>query len=164
MIIETEEDRRKFITLYEEYEHFMLWAAREIVEDNYTAEDIVHDVFEKVADKDGDVKANIVMTPNTAEALFELRAQFKTEKNDDNKKNGMIKLCDEAIKQYAKHLMTNKDASIEDLRNFYQILSDNKENIPQIEASILGNMFDNEHLNSIVTNEQTADKSITLNI
>ena len=50
LIIETEEDKRKFMDLYEEYEHFMLWAAREIVEDNYTAEDIVHDVFEKVAD------------------------------------------------------------------------------------------------------------------
>ena len=51
MIIETEEDKRKFMTLYEEYEHFMLWAAREIVEDTYTAEDITHDVFEKIADK-----------------------------------------------------------------------------------------------------------------
>ena len=51
LMIETEEDRRKFITLYQEYEHFMLWAAREIVEDNYTAEDIAHDVFEKIADK-----------------------------------------------------------------------------------------------------------------
>lgn len=49
LMIETEEDRRKFITLYQEYEHFMLWAAREIVEDNYTAEDIAHDVFEKIA-------------------------------------------------------------------------------------------------------------------
>ena len=49
MMIETEEDRRKFMTLYQEYEHFMLWTAREIVEDNYAAEDVVHDVFEKVA-------------------------------------------------------------------------------------------------------------------
>ena len=51
LMIETEEDRRKFVTLYKEYEHFMLWAAREIVKDDYVAEDVVHDVFEKVAKK-----------------------------------------------------------------------------------------------------------------
>lgn len=49
LMIETEEDKNKFVTLYEEYEHFMLWVAREIVKDSYTAEDIVHNVFEKVA-------------------------------------------------------------------------------------------------------------------
>ena len=48
LMIETEEDRRKFVTLYKEYEHFMLWAAREIVKDDYVAEDVVHDVFERV--------------------------------------------------------------------------------------------------------------------
>ena len=51
LMIETEEDRRKFVTLYNEYEHFMLWVAREIVKDDYAAEDVVHDVFEKVAKK-----------------------------------------------------------------------------------------------------------------
>lgn len=51
LVIETEEDKRKFITLYEEYEHLMLWAAREIVEDNYTAEDVVHDVFKKIVEQ-----------------------------------------------------------------------------------------------------------------
>ena len=48
-MIETEEDKRKFISLYQEYEHLMHWAAYEILKDNYLAEDIVHDVFEKVA-------------------------------------------------------------------------------------------------------------------
>ena len=48
-MIETEEDKRKFISLYKEYEHLMHWAAYEILKDNYLAEDIVHDVFEKVA-------------------------------------------------------------------------------------------------------------------
>ena len=51
LMIETEEDKRKFVTLYNEYEHFMLWVAREIVKDDYAAEDVVHDVFEKVAKK-----------------------------------------------------------------------------------------------------------------
>ena len=49
LMIETEEDRRKFMNLYEEYEHLMFWVAYKIVEDRYMAEDIVHDVFEKVA-------------------------------------------------------------------------------------------------------------------
>lgn len=50
LVIETEEDTQKFITLYEKYEHLMLCTAREIVEDNYTAEDVVHDVFKKIAE------------------------------------------------------------------------------------------------------------------
>lgn len=50
LMIETEEDKRNFIALYKEYEHFMLWAARDIVKDHYTAEDIVHTAFEKIAD------------------------------------------------------------------------------------------------------------------
>ena len=49
LMIETEEDRRKFMILYEKYEHMMFWVAYKIVEDRYMAEDIVHDVFEKVA-------------------------------------------------------------------------------------------------------------------
>lgn len=49
LIIETEEDRRKFIHLYQEYEHLMHWVAWDLIQDNYEAEDLVHDAFEKIA-------------------------------------------------------------------------------------------------------------------
>ena len=49
MMIETEEDRRKFILLYKNYRNFLYWAAHEIVKDEYLAEDIAHDTFERVA-------------------------------------------------------------------------------------------------------------------
>ena len=49
LMIETEEDRRKFILLYKEYEHLLYWVAWDMVQDNYEAEDLVHDAFEKIA-------------------------------------------------------------------------------------------------------------------
>lgn len=58
MMIDVEDDRRKFVVLYEKYRCLMMTVAISILKDNYLAEDAVHEAFIKVAkniDKFGDV-------------------------------------------------------------------------------------------------------------
>ena len=58
MIVDEEDDRRKFVVLYEKYRCLMMTVAISILKDNYLAEDAVHEAFIKVAkniDKFGDV-------------------------------------------------------------------------------------------------------------
>ena len=58
MIIDEEDDRRKFVVLYEKYRCLMMTVASSILIDNYLSEDAVHEAFIKVAkniDKFGDV-------------------------------------------------------------------------------------------------------------
>lgn len=49
MMIDTEDDKRKFVILYEKYRCFMMTVAVSILKDNYLAEDAVHEAFIKVA-------------------------------------------------------------------------------------------------------------------
>lgn len=49
MMIDTEEDKRKFVVLYEKYRCFMMTVAIGILNDSYLAEDAVHEAFIKVA-------------------------------------------------------------------------------------------------------------------
>lgn len=49
MMIETEEDKRKFVVLYEKYRYLMFKVAMDILGDTFGAEDAVHDAFCKVA-------------------------------------------------------------------------------------------------------------------
>lgn len=60
MMIDTEEDKRKFVILYEKYRCLMMKVAYDVLHDNYLAEDSVHEAFLKVSqnmDKIGGVDA-----------------------------------------------------------------------------------------------------------
>ena len=49
LMIDSGEDRRKFVILYETYRHFMMKIALDILKDTYLAEDAVHEAFMKIA-------------------------------------------------------------------------------------------------------------------
>lgn len=49
MMIDGEEEKRKFVILYEKYRCLMLKVACNILQDNFLAEDAVHDAFMKIA-------------------------------------------------------------------------------------------------------------------
>lgn len=49
MLIDTEEDKRKFVILYEKYRNLMMKVAYDVLHDKYLAEDSVHSAFVKVA-------------------------------------------------------------------------------------------------------------------
>ncbi len=49
LLIDTEEDKRKFVLLYEKYRYFMFTIAVRIVKNYHDAEDIVHEAFIKIA-------------------------------------------------------------------------------------------------------------------
>ncbi len=49
MMIEGEEDKRKFVIIYEKYRCLMLKVAYDILKDNFLAEDAVHEAFIKIA-------------------------------------------------------------------------------------------------------------------
>ncbi|MFA9463665.1 MAG: RNA polymerase sigma factor [Velocimicrobium sp.] len=44
-MIETEEEKDKFVQIYEKYSHFMWYVANEVLWDNYLAEDAVQEAF-----------------------------------------------------------------------------------------------------------------------
>ena len=48
LMIDSGEDRRKFVILYETYRHFMMRIALDILRDTYLAEDAVHEAFMKI--------------------------------------------------------------------------------------------------------------------
>lgn len=47
-MIETEEDKSKFVLLYEKYRKLMFYVANQILKDEYLAEDAVHQTFIKI--------------------------------------------------------------------------------------------------------------------
>lgn len=49
MMIDSEDDKHKFVVLYEKYRCLMMAVAVSILKDNYLAEDAVHEAFIKVA-------------------------------------------------------------------------------------------------------------------
>lgn len=89
MMIEVEEDKRKFVILYEKYKYLMLKVACDVLGDNYLAEDAVHEAFIKVArnmDKIGDINGQttkrylITITKNTTIDIYRKRKnQMKRE-------------------------------------------------------------------------------------
>ena len=50
MMIDSAEDKRKFVVIYETYRCFMMKIAFDVLGDDYTAEDAVHEAFIKVAE------------------------------------------------------------------------------------------------------------------
>lgn len=56
MMIDTPEDKSKFVVLYEKYRHLMLKTALDVLHDPYLAEDAVHNAFVGLAHNIGKVK------------------------------------------------------------------------------------------------------------
>lgn len=89
MMIDTEEDKRRFVILYEKYRYLMMKVAYDILGDNYLAEDAVHESFIKIAksmSKVGDVNAQetkrylITITKNSSIDIYRKRGlQMKRE-------------------------------------------------------------------------------------
>ncbi|MGN0426581.1 MAG: RNA polymerase sigma factor [Agathobacter sp.] len=89
MMIDAEEDKRKFIVLYEKYRYLMMKVAFDVLGDNYLAEDAVHEAFIKIAKnmaKIGDVNSQetkrylITITKNTTIDIYRKRStQMKRE-------------------------------------------------------------------------------------
>lgn len=89
MLIDSSEDKRKFVLLYEKYRYLMMKIAKDVLRDKYLAEDAVHESFIKVAKnmkkiKDVDaVKTKrylITITKNTA--IDKYRVQDKQMKRE----------------------------------------------------------------------------------
>ena len=49
MLIDTQEEKRDFVRIYDKYKYLMLKIATEVLEDQFMAEDAVHDAFVKLA-------------------------------------------------------------------------------------------------------------------
>lgn len=49
MMIDTPEDKRKFVVLYDKYRHLMMKTALDVLHDPYLAEDAVHNAFVSLA-------------------------------------------------------------------------------------------------------------------
>lgn len=89
MIMDKDENKRKFVTLYEKYRYLMMKVAYDVLGDNYLAEDAVHEAFikiEKNMTKIGDVDAQktkrylITITKNATIDIYRKRKiQMKRE-------------------------------------------------------------------------------------
>jgi len=84
MIIDGEENKRKFVRLYEKYRYLMLNIAEQILKDRYLAEDAVHESFIKVAQNMSDIgeieelrtkRYLIVVTKNSSIDIYRKRSR-----------------------------------------------------------------------------------------
>ncbi len=82
MMIDTEENKRKFEILYNQYKHLMLKVAYDVLKDTHLAEDAVHEAFIKLAknmSKVGEVSARetkrylITIIKNTSINIYNKR-------------------------------------------------------------------------------------------
>ncbi len=89
MMIDTEEDRRKFEILYEKYRYLMIKVAYDILRDKYLAEDAVHETFVKITQNMEKIEGIntqetkrfiIIITKNSALDIYRKRSlQIKRE-------------------------------------------------------------------------------------
>ena len=89
MMIDTEEDKRKFVVIYETYRYLMMKVALNILKDTFLAEDAVHEAFIKVAknmENIGEIDATetkrylLTITKNATIDIYRKRKrQFQTE-------------------------------------------------------------------------------------
>ena len=49
MIIDSPEEKRVFVVIYEKYRYLMMKVAHDVLKDNFLAEDAVHEAFIKIA-------------------------------------------------------------------------------------------------------------------
>lgn len=88
MMMDTNEEKRKFEILYEKYRYLMFKVAKEVLADNYLAEDAVHDAFFKVAKNMEKIKETespetkrflIVITKNAAIDIYRKKRMERTQ-------------------------------------------------------------------------------------
>ena len=89
MMIDAEEDKQKFVILYETYRHLMMKVALNVLKDTFLAEDAVHEAFIKIAknmEKIGEIDATatkrylLTITKNATIAIYRKRNhQFQRE-------------------------------------------------------------------------------------
>lgn len=86
-MIETEEDKNKFILLYEKYRKLMFYIANQVLKDDYLSEDVVHQTFIKIIenlDKFSEVDCHktksyiVIMVRNCAINLYNQRKNHPT--------------------------------------------------------------------------------------
>lgn len=121
LLIDTEEDKRKFVILYEKYRYFMLKVAMSILKDYHEAEDMVHEAFIKIAKKMeyiGDVESYetkrylVIVTRNTAIDFY--------------RKKKRCMGCDTYIDELSncKTLATYIDSELEGVEQIMKIMSE----------------------------------------
>lgn len=80
--IDTPENKRKFVILYEKYKYLMQKVAMDVLHDSYLAEDAVHNAFIKLAKHMGDIGATeslstkrylVTITKNAAIDIYRKR-------------------------------------------------------------------------------------------
>lgn len=89
MMIDTPEDKRKFVVLYDKYRHLMMKTALGVLHDTYLAEDAVHNAFISLAynldkvDESENIPTKLYLIACARNAAIDLyrkrRSQVKTE-------------------------------------------------------------------------------------
>lgn len=89
MMIDTPEDKRKFVILYEKYRYLMRKVAMDVLQDSFLAEDAVHNAFVSLAynldklDESEDLPTKLYLVACARNAAFDLyrkkRSQMKKE-------------------------------------------------------------------------------------
>ena len=150
-LIDSEEDQSKFEYLYHQYQKPMFYKAKEILRDDFLAEDAVHDAFCKIArnmDKVGDVKSgdtkSLVMIVTRRAAIDASRKRkpyfekevYEPESEDDEHHNflescgaveEMPEMTDFRGSEVGKALLKLPDDYHEVLRLRYVLGYDNRE-------------------------------------
>lgn len=89
LLIDAEEDKRKFVILYEKYRYLMLKVANDVLNDSFLAEDAVHNAFIKIAkniDRIGNIESKetkrylITITKNCTIDIY--RKRYKQMKKE----------------------------------------------------------------------------------
>lgn len=89
LMIDTPEDKRKFVILYEKYRYLMQKIALDVLQDSFLAEDAVHNAFVSLAynldklDESEDIPTKLYLVACARNAAFDLyrkrRSQMKKE-------------------------------------------------------------------------------------
>lgn len=123
-MIETEEEKHKFVLIYETYQYFMWYIANEILHDKFLAEDAVQDAFLALTrhlDKVEEVKStktkNFIATIVKSKAIDMIRK--KNEKEEEYEENiiGESKenILDEYIEKEEYDRIVSAISKLEDL-------------------------------------------------
>lgn len=129
MMIDSQEDRNKFIIIYEKYCDAMIKYANHILKDVHLSEDVVHESFVKIAkhiNKIGDVDTketkNFIMIITRNTALDEYRKRIKNWENvifmDEEKYADLLVSKDSVDTEPENelvHIIKNMDSKYSDL-------------------------------------------------
>ena len=129
MIIDSPEEKRVFVVIYEKYRYLMMKVAHDVLKDNFLAEDAVHEAFIKIAHnmqnihdvESVETKRYLIIVAKNAEEMFidELGEDagpityLKTDIDNeilDILKNLPVKYRDVFLLKYSNH-MSNAEIS-----------------------------------------------------